>query len=221
MSESAALISIARRYLDALLRTDRHAAEREIEQALAAGHALEAIYVDVLAASQHEVGALWQRAEISVAQEHYCTAVSQSIMAGLNTRLFGPPRAGPSLLAACVEGNQHEFGLRMLADVFEMRGWNTVYLGASLPCEQLVEAAAAAAPDVVALSASMELQLPGLERLVQALRANASTRRTPILVGGHAFDHDSELWRRTGADGHARDALRAVAAAQAAAGVPC
>ncbi|WP_440120087.1 hypothetical protein [Paenibacillus sp. QZ-Y1] len=37
------------------------------------------------------------------------------------------------MVAACVGSEQHEIGLRMLTDVFEMEGWDTYYLGQMFP----------------------------------------------------------------------------------------
>jgi hypothetical protein len=36
-------------------------------------------------------------------------------------------------VAACVSGELHEIGVRMLCDLLEMEGWNTIYLGANVP----------------------------------------------------------------------------------------
>ena len=204
---------LARRYLSALLRMDREEARGEIRRALEAGIPLKALYLDVLAATQHEIGRLWALGQVSVAQEHYCTAVSQVVMAALAERAFAAPRNGRTLLATCVEGNLHEFGLRMVADFFEMAGWKTVYLGAGLPDACLAEAVAASRASVVALSASLDLHLPAVRRAITALREDARTHCVHVLVGGIPFAADPDLWRRVGADGHARDAATAVALA--------
>jgi len=164
----------------------------------------------VLAATQHEIGRLWALGQLSVAQEHYCTAVSQAIMATLAERAFRSPRNGEAMLAACVEGNLHEFGLRVVADFFEMAGWKTVYLGAGLPHDGLAEAVAATRASVVGLSASLDIHVRALESTIRALRADERTERVAILVGGHPFNADPALWRHVGADGHAPDAGNAV-----------
>ena len=42
------------------------------------------------------------------------------------------------MFVACVAGEQHELGGRTLADVFELNGWRTSFLGANLPARELV-----------------------------------------------------------------------------------
>jgi len=49
--------------------------------------------------------------------------------------------------------------------------------------------------------------------MVRALRANQETRDLRIMVGGHAFNREPDLWREIGADGYARDAEDALGAA--------
>ena len=65
-------------------------AGREVlENALAAGMALERIYTGILPPLMREVGRLWQMNKISVSHEHYCSAAVQSIVGGFYGRLFG------------------------------------------------------------------------------------------------------------------------------------
>jgi len=51
-----------------------------------------------------------------------------------------------------------------------------------------------------------DLMMPFMDgvALVRALRASQETRDVRILVGGHAFNREPELWRDIGADGYAR-----------------
>ena len=68
---------------------------------------------------------------LSVAQEHYCTAATQLVMSQLYPRIFSTERRGRTLVAARVADDLHEIGLRMVADFFEMEGWDTFYVGAT------------------------------------------------------------------------------------------
>jgi methanogenic corrinoid protein MtbC1 len=202
--------ALARRYLEALLRADRGQAAREIHDALAAGVPLEAVYLDVFAASQREVGRLWQVNEISVAQEHFCTAATQLIMSQSWPAIPRGPRRG-TLVAACVEGDLHELGLRMVADFFEMAGWQTLYLGANTPHRGVAETVVASHAGVLAISASIGFHVGAVEELIAEVRATPGCERVRVLVGGHPFNVDSTLWRRVGADAHAADAKAAIA----------
>ncbi|MDZ7776615.1 MAG: hypothetical protein U5L09_13885 [Bacteroidales bacterium] len=54
-------------------------------------------------------------------------------MSQLYPYIFNSQRVGKSMVAATVGGELHEMGIRMVADFFEMEGWDTWYLGANAP----------------------------------------------------------------------------------------
>ena len=100
------------------------------------GTSVHDIYLHVFQRSQYEVGRLWQTNQISVGQEHLCTAATQLIMSQLYPLIFGTERKNRRIVAACVGGDLHEIGIRMVADFFEMDGWDTFYLGADVPTDE-------------------------------------------------------------------------------------
>src|SRR5580704_14597423 len=78
-----ALSELARQYLQALLRAERHEASRLILDAVQAGVAVCDLYLQVFQRCQREVGRLWQLKQVTVAQEHYCTAATQLVLSQL------------------------------------------------------------------------------------------------------------------------------------------
>lgn len=205
--------ALAGRYLQALLRCNREEAHGEARAALASGIALKSLYTDVFAASQREIGRLWQLNEISVAQEHYCTAATQLVMAQVSAGIFAGPKPGPTVVSTCPGGELHEFGARMVADFFEMAGWRTIHLGSGTPAPDVVGSVVASGAEVLAVSASLAFNVPAAQALIGAVRADARCRDVSVIVGGHPFNVDPALWRLVGADGCAPDADSAVALA--------
>ena len=201
---------LARQYLDLLLSGDRRAAGELIHAAVRDGVTVRDIYLYVFQRSQHEIGRLWQMNEITVAEEHYCTAATQLIMSQLYPMIFATPRIGRRLVAACVGGDLHEIGVRMVADFFEMAGWDTYYLGANVPLDGIVASVAERRANVLAISATMSYHVSGVADVIRAVRENSRHRAVRILVGGYPFRVDPELWRSVGADGFAVDASQAV-----------
>src|SRR5437764_15122553 len=86
------LTGLARQYLQALLRAGRHEASRLILDAVRAGVAVSDIYLQVLQRCQRDVGRLWQLQQITVAQDHYCTAATQLAMSQRYPYLFALPK---------------------------------------------------------------------------------------------------------------------------------
>lgn len=201
---------LARRYLDAMLAGERRRAMKIVTGAVEDGVPVRDVYLHVFEPVQHEIGRLWQENEISVATEHYCTAITQLVISQLYPYVFSAERRGLTLIATCIEGDLHELGVRIVADFFEMEGWDTIYLGANVPLAGIVETVAERRADLVAVSATISKHTRSVEALVKALRGSDTTRAVPVMVGGYPFNLEPELWRRLGASGHAPNASRAV-----------
>jgi len=198
-------------FLDAIRRGDRRAAFRSLDEALDAGLTLHALYVDVVQPSMREIGRLWQQNELTVAEEHLATAITESAMSRAFERMFvWRDQRTPRLIAACADQERHQMGLRMLCDLLELEGWETIYLGASVPIESLTELVAAREPDAVALSATIAPHVPRVREAIHAIRSAPLERQPVIAVGGRVFLGDPSLAERVGADLTAADAEQAV-----------
>ncbi len=204
------LAELAAQYLSALLRYERHIASALILRAVENKTSIKEIYSHVFERCQYEIGRLWQSNIISVADEHYCTASTQLIMSQLYPYIFRSDRnARGTIVAACVSGELHEIGARMLCDLLEMEGWNTIYLGANVPTSGIIGALRDRESSILAISASMTFHLAAVREVIAAVRA--ASPKTRILVGGYAFKVAPNLWRDVGADYWTSDAADAIA----------
>ena len=203
--------AVRRDYLSAIRRGDRRRAMQVIECARADGLGIERVYLDVLQPSLREVGRLWQANEMSVAEEHMATAITQVVMGRLYDEIVAEAAGGPrTAIAACAETERHELGLRMVCDLLERAGWDTTLLGASVPAESLVTIVRDRAPDAVVLSATITPHLPQLRSAISAIRSEMGESSPYIMVGGRLFLDDLSLAERVGADATAEDAAAAV-----------
>ncbi|WP_448381713.1 cobalamin B12-binding domain-containing protein [Desulfosoma sp.] len=208
---------LAQEYLRALLATDRDRAWQIIDAAVRQGMPIKDIYLHVFQPTQYEIGRLWQHNRIGVAQEHYCTATTQLIMSRLYPRLFSGDRKDRRFLGSCVGGELHELGARMVADFFEMEGWDTRYLGAGSPEATLLKAVETHQPHVVGLSVTLLAHVRRAEKTITEIRGHFGSKPI-ILVGGRPFNARKDLWRHVGADGYGPDAQKAVEQAEALVG---
>lgn len=210
LSEDSPLHGLATRYLEALLQGDRHAACRLVLDAIERGTSVKDIYINVFQRCQYEIGRLWYTNRISVAQEHFCSAATQMIMSQLYPHIFATEKIGRRFVAACVGGELHEIGIRMVADFFEMDGWDTYYLGANTPASGIMEAVEARKADVLGLSATLAFHVKLLREIIGQVKESPMSHSFYILVGGYALRSSPGLWQRIGADGFAEDAQSAV-----------
>jgi MerR family transcriptional regulator, light-induced transcriptional regulator len=207
------LTPLAREYVHTLLGGYRGAAGRLTFEAAERGEPIQQLYLQVFQPALREIGRLWQMNKISVAQEHFCSAATQVVMSQLLPRLYAVERCARSVVVACVSGDLHELGARMVGDFFEMAGWDAYFCGANTPHAAVVQSAAERAADVLAVSATMGYHLHAVQELIELVRADPRCARLRVMVGGHPFTVDPVLWQTVGADGTAADADAAVALA--------
>lgn len=210
---------LTERYVRAQLAGERSAALAVVKDALAAGLSVPRVHLELIQAAQYEIGRLWESNQISVAEEHQATAISQLALAILYDQLPRAPRNGKRVLLACVEGELHDMGSRIVADFLEMDGFEVRLLGANVPAASLAERVTAEAPDLVALSATMSFHLQALERAIAAIRATARGQ-VPVLVGGRAFSWATGAAARLDVQGFAADAVELAAEARRLTKVP-
>lgn len=145
------------------------------------------LYQDFLTPAMQHVGDLWERNEITVADEHLATAVFDFVLAQYH---YTPDKQmtleshahNRRAMFSCLEGEQHALGLKMVSGLFEEDGWKSRYMGADLPLEYTVTTAEKWMPDVIGLSVSIVYNLPNLRSYVESLE---SLNYGPtVIIGG-------------------------------------
>jgi methanogenic corrinoid protein MtbC1 len=205
--------SIATQLLDVLLQGDRSRAFRLIQDCIAAGMSVQNLYLRIFEPCQREVGRLWHTQQIGIAQEHFCTASIQSLMAQLYPLVAPSSCNGRQLLAVCVGRELHDIGLRMVSDFLQMQGWQVHYLGHNTPNQAILEYLDIIEADLVAISTTIPTHLWDVEELIRNVRKTKGKDSPKILVGGSPFNLYPELWQKIGADGFASNAEQAVVVA--------
>ncbi len=176
-----------RTYMTALLAGDRRRCLAILSERLERGAAIRDLYEALFRDSLYEVGELWESNRISVAAEHMATAITEGLMNGLYDRIVSTRRTGRQAVVASVAGELHQVGGKMVADMFEMRGWDSYYLGADIPAGELARLVRDLRPDVVGLSMSLYFHLDALKETLRLLGDRFPD--LPVIVGGQGFRH--------------------------------
>jgi methanogenic corrinoid protein MtbC1 len=205
----------ARDYLTAALAGRRDEAIGVVQAAMQSGAGDAEIMLDLLQPAQVELGRLWEAGEISIAHEHYTTAITQLALSLLYPRMLRSRTLhGRSLVATSVGTEAHEVGIRMISDLLEQAGWRTAYLGADTPHRDVVERVVQHRADVLAVSATMAGHIRDVCELIALLRADPRCSGVKVLVGGRPFGINPRLADLVGADGWAPGAMEALALCQ-------
>jgi methanogenic corrinoid protein MtbC1 len=155
-ADDRTLSELGRAYAAALITGDEVAAEMAIRDAIDAKLPTATIDDEIIAPALWLIGDLWQRGEISVAEEHLATEISLRVLA-LQREAFRVmvARGDHRVLLATPSGERHVVALRMIANLLRDAGYDALMLGADVPANALAVAAERHDPHVICLSATM------------------------------------------------------------------
>jgi methanogenic corrinoid protein MtbC1 len=178
------------KYLSALLQGKRALAHEFCFQFIEDGHSIKELYEEIMKPALYEVGKLWEHNKISVATEHLATAISEGILNSLYTSIIPWQYNGKKVVLACVEKEEHQVGIKMVADVFEMNQWESFYLGTGFPSSELIKYIKDLKPDLIGISLSVYFNFSNLKQMLNDFKAEFP--HTDILVGGQALSYLSD-----------------------------
>jgi len=202
--------AIQQAYLNALLDGNRLLAMQHVMDAFRNGLSLAQIYVDVIQPVLYNVGYLWEKGKISVAQEHLATAITQTILSKIYNEVTLPDVGDKKALIACLEHNHHQIGPRMMADILQLSGVDALFLGGNTPIRDFCQMIDTMKPDIVGIPASLLTHVANVETTIEQIRSDFVTYRPVIMVGGIPFNLVDNLWKKVGGDVWGENAVVAV-----------
>jgi MerR family transcriptional regulator, light-induced transcriptional regulator len=147
---------LGRAFAHALLMGDEVAAETVIHDAMASKLTTAEIDDQIIARALWLVGDLWQRGEISVADEHLATEIAIRVLAlQREAQRLTRTRGSHRVMLATPAGELHVVALRMADNLLREAGFDVYMLGADVPPHALAGSARRYQPDVIGLSATM------------------------------------------------------------------
>lgn len=172
------------RVLRALLAFDRTSADRLVPRLgqVSFTTAIDELYVPLL----HHLGDLWERGQVTIAQEHFVSGFCREQLLAMFHGLGGGPESGVTVACATPPGERHELGLLVLAVKLALGGHRVIWLGADLPVPDLCAFLAQKQPRFACLSFTRPTSAHAVLEVARAVRA-AAPPRTEILLGGHGL----------------------------------
>lgn len=144
---------------------------------------LKDIYIELFQTSLYRIGKLWDHNKMSIPEEHMATQIIESLISRFSPSLNSSMEK--KCVVTCIDKEFHEIGAKMVSNVFELEGWKTYYLGASVPTKEIVKFVKQIDPEIIALSWSLYLNLGRFLEVVDHLTRFFPTKK--IIVGGQAL----------------------------------
>jgi len=185
----ARISELGRAFAAALLAGDEIAGEMAIREAMDADLTTADIDDEIIAPALWLIGELWERGEISVADEHLATEISVRVLTlQREAERTAAARPGHRVMLAAPAGELHVVALRMISGLLRDSGYEVIMLGPDVPPEALAASAGRHEPDVICLSATMP---GGGDQAVIAMHeVQREYARATFVVGGR------DVWPR-------------------------
>jgi len=199
-----------------LLAHDVSVASAFIEIVRQRGATLEMVCLDLLAPAARQFGLMWEEDECDFMQVTVGLCRLHQLLRELSPE-FGAVGADRKvnrriLLASC-PGDQHTFGISLVAQFLRRADWEVWHEFPSA-CAEIVDLVRVHWFSVIGISVGTDARLDQLSDTIAAVRRESRNARVGILVGGPIFVCKPELVKIVGADATAADGPEAVLRAE-------
>ncbi|MFW5979368.1 MAG: helix-turn-helix domain-containing protein [Halanaerobium sp.] len=144
------------------------------------------IYQNIFKSVLYKVGDLWLKGEMGIEQERYFSNTTLEIMAVLKYKFNSVKSEEYKILGLSSYQEKHNIGLKMILDLFQLSGWDSIYYGNNLPLKSILRAISIHNPDVVAFSITAEENINTLIETINEIRKIFDRDVLKIIIGGYA-----------------------------------
>ncbi len=199
-----------------LLAHDVAVASAYVDTVRGRGASLEGVCLRLLAPAARELGLLWEEDECDFMQVTVGLCRLHQLLRELSPE-FRPDvpesKREKNILLAPVPGDQHTFGITLVAQFLRKAGWDVWNEYPSNGAE-ILEVARRNWFAVIGLSVGSESRVDDLAAIISAIRHASLNRTVGILIGGPVLVAKPELAHLVGADATATDGPMAVLRAE-------
>jgi methanogenic corrinoid protein MtbC1 len=204
--------SMVEEFVSLMLDDSVGAGHDYLDDFLDRGVGLEAIYLELLAPAARRMGELWESdvrdfADVTVGLCRLHEILRHNAL-DPNYKQATFRADAPSILLSTACGDQHVFGILMVAEFFRKAQWQvTCEPGSDTP--DLVRTVAKDSFDMLGLSLSRTVAVADAADAIRRIRAASINKNLKVIIGGEPVARDGTIVAQTGADGATYDAANA------------
>lgn len=133
---------------------------------------------------------------ICIWQEHVKTAIVRTVVENCYPYVIAKKeqlnkRLDKKVAVVCPPDEYHDIGAKMIADLFTISGFDTIFVGSGTPYQDFYNAITLIKPCMVAISVSNYFNLVAAKRMIEEIKKTVDYP-VKVIVGGHAFSQDGE-----------------------------
>ena len=199
-------------FVDLIVADDMEQVRAVADRVIVIGGGRQALLTDLLTPAAQLLGQMWERDICDfttvtmgvfrldqILKETSTVGIEDIVRVAFDHRILLVPSPG----------EQHTFGLNIVADTFREGGW-MVRSGTALSRQNILRLVKDEWFDVVGISVSADRALKGLPACIRAVRQASCNPHLYVLIGGRAIMNHTERTRFLGADATAPDAHQAL-----------
>jgi len=134
-----------------------------------------------------KIGLLWQIGTINPAHEHFITnLIRQKLIIAIDAQIDALKKNSKIFVLFLPEGELHELSLLFYSFLIKKRGHRVIYLGQSLPFEDLQQAKLISHPDFLVTVITSAISRKDLEAYIKSLSDHFPDQT--ILLGGNQIN---------------------------------
>ncbi|MGB3624468.1 MAG: cobalamin-dependent protein [Henriciella sp.] len=199
-------------FLDLMIDHSVTSGHEFVDNLVREGISIESIYVDLLAPTARRMGELWEEdirnfAEVTIGLCRLHEVLRHNSLSPAVRQVFPAPET-PSILLSTACGDQHVFGVIMVAEFFIKEGWRvTCEPGAKV--DELLRIVSSTTFDVVGLSVARSHEANDISGVIGQLRTTSRNKDIKVIIGGALVGRDESIAGQVGADAASTDASTA------------
>ncbi len=182
------ITTLRERLLQALLSFEEWTAHELLNEAFSL-YTVDKVALDLLSPLLVRIGDLWGNGKITSAHEHFASAFLRSRL-GMAFSMLPVHRLLPKTISVCGPNEWHELGLLIFTLYLRRKGYETIYLGATIDHHDLLIVINEVKPCYIFLSCTLQQNVRATLQLVDQLKQTYPAIR--IGIGGRAFDEVDE-----------------------------
>lgn len=148
-------------------------------------YGFETVMAEIIIPFLLKVGILWATEEINVAQEHFISNLIRRKLIVAIDAIIPNPDYTKKFLLFLPEGEMHELGLLFAKYLVKSRGFKTIYLGQSVPLQDVLKLREYYRPDYILTYFTLTHDAEKMNQYVQGL-LNTFQKETMLLCGPQA-----------------------------------
>lgn len=145
------------------------------------------IFDEFICPTMREIGELWAKGEISVAEEHLATRTVYNAIHKFRGALPVPAPTQKLAICCAVENDFHDLPTFLTQIVLENEGWEVMNFGANTPLDCLAKEVLKHQPDALFIAATFIENVEKFAENYKIFTAHIEKTKTPVIFGGKSF----------------------------------